>query len=341
MFKSVTLRLTGWYLLILMMLSLIFSICIYQIESNQIPARLESFQTNIQESQFYINNSSDTNKNNRLREIEIKNSLSALSTELLYVNIVVLVLGGLGSYLLAKHNLNPIKKAHEAQSRFTSDASHELRTPLATMKTEIEVALRDDKSTTSDLKKVLLSNLEEVDRLSKLSEMLLSISHLEHNKLKFGAVNLNKLFDGVIKDFRKSSRKITVKGSRRLIVHGNDLAITDLIKVLVENAIQYSPKNSEITVNFSKFDDYAKFEITNTGKGIEHDKLPYIFDRFYRSDSSRTNGDRKGYGLGLALAKNIIELHKGRLFASSTPDIETTFSFLIPLTKRQKNIDLS
>ncbi|MDD3035659.1 MAG: HAMP domain-containing sensor histidine kinase, partial [Candidatus Saccharimonadaceae bacterium] len=72
------------------------------------------------------------------------------------------------------------------------------------------------------------------------------------------------------------------------------------------------------------------------GPGIENDKLPHIFERFYRADSSRTNGKNKGYGLGLALAKNIVELHKGRLFVSSTPGEETTFSFLLPLVKHSK-----
>lgn len=333
MFKSATLRLTGWYLTILMTISILFSIAIYQINSNEMPARLESFQSRLEQSQFLFNPPPGTDD---LRQKEVNDSLAILSVELLYVNIIVFVLGGLGSYFLAKHNLLPIQKAHEAQSRFTSDASHELRTPLAAMKTEIEVALRDKSATVPELKQVLSSNLEEVDRLSKLSEMLLNISHLDQNNLKFGAVNIHKVLEDIIKDYKKSSRHFSVSGTKRLIVHGNEMAITDLIKVLVENAVQYSPVDSEISIDLFKSEDYVKFEITNTGPGIAHDKLPHIFERFYRADSSRTNGERKGYGLGLALAKNIVELHKGKLFVSSTPGEETTFSFLLPLHKISK-----
>ena len=95
--------------------------------------------------------------------------------------------------------------------------------------------------------------------------------------------------------------------------------------------MQYSPHNSLISITISKQDEQGKFEITNTGPGIESDKLPYIFDRFYRADSSRTDNGHKGYGLGLALAKNIVESHHGRLIATSTPDVETTFVVLLPL----------
>ncbi len=334
MFKSATLRLTGWYLLILMIISVLFSIAIYQITSNEMPTRLERFQNNLEQFQPFMQpplSSADD-----LRQNEVNASLASLSVELLYVNLGVLIFGGLGSYFLAKRNLLPIQKAHEAQSRFTSDASHELRTPLAAMKAEIEVTLRDKNATITDLKEVLSSNLEEVDKLSKLSEMLLNISRLDRDNLKFGAVNIVKVVDDVIKDFKKSSRSISVAGSRRLVAHGNEMAVTDLVKVLVENAVQYSPKKSEISIVLSKCDEYAKFEITNDGHGIDHDKLPHIFERFYRADSSRTNGSRKGYGLGLALAKNIVELHKGKLFVSSTPGKETTFSFLLPLHKYSK-----
>lgn len=333
MFKSATLRLTGWYLLILMTISILFSITIYQITSNEMPNRLERFQDRLEESQIFFQPPLGIEN---LREREVNDSLASLSVELLYVNLGVFIIGGLGSYFLAKRSLRPIQKAHEAQSQFTSDASHELRTPLAAMKTELEVALRDKNATVPELKEILSSNLEEVDKLTKLSEMLLNISHLDQNNLKFTSVNINKVLDYIVKDFKESLKRLSVTGSKRLIIHGNEMAITDLMKVLLENAVQYSPPDSKIYIHLSKSEDYAKFEITNSGPGIENDKLPHIFERFYRADSSRTNGSRKGYGLGLALAKNIVELHKGKLFVSSTPGKETTFSFLLPLHKYSK-----
>jgi len=329
-FRSTTLRLTGWYLLILMLLSIMFSVVIYQVASSEISARLNSFQTNLQESDdgFMIR---PMRMAASLQAQQVSEAKENISIELLYVNLLVFVVGGFGSYFLARRSLMPIEKAHEAQSRFTSDASHELRTPLAVMKLELETVLRDNNANTDELKEVLSSNLEEVNKLSKLAEMLLNLSRSDHSKLKSTPVNLDKLTHNIVNDFKFASDRIVIKSKKRLIVPGDETAIAELIKVLIDNALQYSPKNSIVYIILSKQDSNAKFEITNSGPGINADKLPHIFDRFFRADSSRTNGAQKGYGLGLSLAKSIIELHGGELIASSTPNHETTFTFLLAL----------
>jgi signal transduction histidine kinase len=333
MFKSATLRLTGWYLLTLMLFSVIFSIIIFQVATNELGARLERLETSFEGS-----NSSNPNQQPpqpltlaNLRLSEQGQASTNLSIELLYINLFVLVIAGFGSYYFARRSLAPIEKAHDAQSRFTSDASHELRTPLAIMKTELEVALRDKNTNVETLKEVLSSNLEEVDKLVKLSEMLLSLSRLDSVKLKLGSVNLNKTVNETIKKFNQSAKRINIKTKGQQIVYGNEAALTDLIKVLVDNALQYSPKESDIEIIINKQDQSAMFEITNSGQGINPEKIPYIFDRFYRADSSRTNGEHKGYGLGLALAKSIVDIHHGELKVTSTPDEETTFKLLLPL----------
>lgn len=335
MFKSATLRLTGWYLLILMLLSITFSIVIYQVASSEVHTRLEKFQFNLQDGRDF--SLLPFNGAANLRQIEEANANANMSIGLLYVNLFVLVGGGIGSYLLAKKNIQPIEQAHEAQSRFTSDASHELRTPLAVMKTELEVAIKDKNATTDELKEVLQSNLEEVEKLSRLAEMLLSLSRSDHAKLKIESVDLYKITLQTIKDFGIPSERIRIKSPKKLIIKGNETSISELIKVLTENALLYSPHDSIVNIVLSKQGTDAKFDITNTGPGIQPDKLPHIFDRFYRADSSRTNGHKKGYGLGLSLAKRIVELHKGELSASSIPGKETTFSFLVPIKKSQAN----
>jgi signal transduction histidine kinase len=328
MFESATLRLTGWYLLILMTLSVLFSIVIYQVTSNELQTRLERFETSLHED-YDMNPPVGIGQLLRLNEEEQANA--NISIGLLYVNLFILIAGGAGSYFLARRNLLPIEKAHEAQSRFTSDASHELRTPLAVMKMEMEVALRDKNASVGDLKEVLSSNLEEVDKLTKLSEMLLNLSRLEHNKLDVEAIDLYKNTKMVLRDFKQPTSRIDIVKGKRLVVRGNDTAITELIKVLVENALLYSPKDSKVSIRlFKRGRHHAVFEITNPGPGILPKKLPHIFERFFRADSSRTNGSKKGYGLGLALAKRIVELHDGELIASSTPGETTTFSFILP-----------
>lgn len=332
MFRSTTLRLTGWYLLILVTLSIIFSSVIYNVAYDEVEARLGRFQSGIQLSSEL---SPTIISANTLRDSELSQAKTNLSIVLLYVNIIVLIVGGFVSYFLARRNLLPIEKAHEAQSRFTSDASHELRTPLAAMKTEIEVALRNKSTNISSLKETLSSNLEEVDKLTKLAEMLLNLSRLNNAKLQLGPVNLTRLTKKIIKDFNLPISRIALSSKRQLIVHGNEMALADLVKILIDNALQYSPEKSLISIKISQQDIHAIFEITNTGQGIQSDKLPYIFDRFYRADASRTDGKNKGFGLGLALAKSIAELHNGEIIASSIPDHETTFTVILNLNLKK------
>jgi signal transduction histidine kinase len=315
-----------------MVFSIIFSVIIFGVATNEVGNRLERLETSFEGSSSSTPNQPPLPVSLvSLRLAEQGKASTNLSVELLYINLFVLVIGGFGSYFFARRSLAPIEKAHDAQSRFTSDASHELRTPLAVMKTELEVALRDKDANIDTLKEVLSSNLEEVDKLAKLSEMLLSLSRLDSVKLKLGSVNLNKVVNETIRKFNHSAKRITVESKKQQIVHGNEAALTDLIKVLVDNAIQYSPKDSSIDVVIDKHDQFARFEISNTGQGISQEKIPYIFERFYRADSSRTNGEHKGYGLGLALAKSIVDVHHGILNVTSIPDEETTFTLLLPL----------
>ncbi len=328
-FRSTTLRLTGWYLLTLMLLSLAFSIIIFQVASNEIETRLEGLQTSLQKSN--LPNQPPIMIMSDVRANEAGKASANLSIELFYLNLVVLVIGGFGSYFFARRSLLPIEKAHDEQSRFTSDASHELRTPLAVMKTELEVALRDNTATIDGLKEVLSSNLEEVDKLTKLSGMLLSLSRLDSVNLPLGPVNLNKITRDTIKNFSQPSNRIILKSEGQQLIHGNETAVSDLIKILIDNSLQYSPAESTITIDISKYDECGKFVITNSGPGIDPDKLPHIFDRFYRADSSRTNGEHKGYGLGLALAKSIVDHHEGKITCESMPNKETVFTLLLPL----------
>ncbi|HEU4830716.1 MAG TPA: ATP-binding protein [Candidatus Saccharimonadales bacterium] len=314
-----------------MSLSIIFSFVIFRVASNEIYTWLDRFQTSVYDDNDLT--TAEITALSKQRSAEAAVTVARLSIELLYVNIAVLVLGGLGSYMLARKNLKPIEKAHEVQSRFTSDASHELRTPLAVMKTEIEVALQDKKTSVKELKSVLSSNLEEVDNLARLAEMLLTLSRFDHEKIKYSAVNLTKAARDVLKDFKLPSQRLTLLPSRQQVIRANDTAIHELIKILVDNALQYSPRDSQVTIAISQDGSFAKCDVTNTGPGISEAKLPHIFERFYRADSSRTSGEHKGYGLGLALAKQIVELHNGELSATSTPGHETTFSFSIILNR--------
>jgi two-component system sensor histidine kinase CiaH len=132
-----------------------------------------------------------------------------------------------------------------------------------------------------------------------------------------------------MKSFSQSKKRFAITTRKRALVSGNEAAILELMSVLIENALKYSPKRSRISIRIFERRMMTGFEIKNSGAPIPEDKLPRIFDRFYRADNSRTESNKNGYGLGLAIAKKITEIHGGYIQASST-DKETVFTFFLP-----------
>ena len=335
MFRSATLKLTAWYLIIIMAISLIFSFSIYQINFHEVNVRLENLQRGlIDPSMFPGQNSGSINNNtaspqNRLRLDQSQQASDQMIIALVYVNAIILLAGGLGSYWLARRTLTPIQKAHEAQSRFTSDASHELRTPLATMKAELEVYLRDKNLPIKEARELLESNLEEVDKLIQLSEMLLKMSRLDYDTLEKTQLDLVQLLPQAMKPYTRQKKRFDITTRKTATAMGNEAAILELMSILIDNSLKYSPDNSRISIRIFERRTMTGFEIINTGKPIGDDKLPHIFERFFRGDSSRTESNKNGYGLGLAIAKKITDIHHGYIQASSTEE-ETVFTFYLP-----------
>ncbi|MBI3889560.1 hypothetical protein HY312_03230 [Candidatus Saccharibacteria bacterium] len=314
-----------------MTISLIFSISIYNITSQEVGNRLQDLQSRYEESGIPTTPRIDPHYS-QFRDNQNSVANTNLFFSLVYVNIIIVVGGGIGSYALARRTLHDIEEAHEAQSRFTSDASHELRTPLAVMKSEIEVILRDPSVSKSELRETLQSNLEEVDKLSRLSKVLLQLSKIDHTDMAFEKINLKMILSDVIKRQNQPSNRMKLICAANLPpALGNKDGVEELCMILVDNALKYSPSDSLVTIRLAKRSGKVCIEIVNTGKGIGEQDLPHIFDRFYRADTSRTNGDQAGHGLGLALAKKIVEIHHGELSASSALDHATTFTVLLPI----------
>lgn len=338
MFQSATIKLTAWYLMILMIISLLFSVIIYQVTSAEVNRRLEELQTGIQQqNSFRAPPGLDVGS---IRANQAHEASTNLIISLIYINVVILVAAGIGSYVLARRTLQPIEEAHEAQSRFTSDASHELRTPLAVMKTELEVALRDPKLEKAEMRELLESNLEEVDKLSRLSQTLLQLSRLDYDNIQKEKLSLEKTVRRIAHRFDKTGERIkftAAKSSPAII--GNQASIEELATILIDNALKYSPPDSLVSVHVGKRSQKACLEIVNAGEGIQPEVLPRIFDRFFRADTSRTGSGKNGYGLGLALAKKIVEIHNGELTASSAPQYATTFTVLLPIASTPQEKD--
>jgi signal transduction histidine kinase len=331
MFKSATLKLTIWYGAILVSISILFSVVIYSIASSEVRSRIDILQSTAP-AQFRIN----PDVFESIRNTQIHAAEDSLISGLIMTNLIIWVAGGFGSYYLARRTLRPIEEAHEAQSRFTSDASHELRTPLASMKIELEVALRDPSPKKEEMRQLLESNLEEVNKLTKLSHTLLQLSRLDHDQITREQVDVNTVTADVVERFNKLSPRIVIHHARKLPILANESNVEELATILIDNALKYSPSNTTVHVSLIKQKQMSGFKVVNEGEGIAPEVLPHIFNRFYRADTSRTASAKKGYGLGLSLAKKIVELHGGELTVSSAPDQETTFQVLLPNFKKSQ-----
>ena len=332
MFKSATIQLTAWYLAILMTISIIFSVVIFQLNFHEVGVRLENLQQGlISTSSFSLNPTmlSDTPGANSLVRAQSEQAALQMFLSLVYINVAILVAGGIGGYFLARRTLKPLEQAHEAQSRFTSDASHELRTPLAAMKMELEVSLRDSHLDPGEARELLESNLEEVNKLIELSEMLLKLSRLDYDQLERTSIDLVPLVHSQLKIFPKAIKRFDITTRKKALISGNEPAIAELMSILIDNALKYSPPKSKISIRIFERRLMTGFEISNTGPAIPEEKLPKLFERFYRGDTSRTESNKNGYGLGLAIAKKITDIHHGDIQVVSN-EKATVFTVYLP-----------
>lgn len=328
MYRSATIKLTIWYLVLVMAISLIFSMVVYHFATNELATGL-SRQTQRIYREFPVFDNDPFFVRNSDAAIGAHNILLNLA----YFNIAVLVVAGLGSYWLARRTLLPIEESNERQKRFVADASHELRTPLTAMKMEAEVALLDDNVTKSQLRNALKSAVEEADKLDTLLNSLLRLSHLESGEIRqsFEPVAVPKLITTTIDSVQKAAavKHITIDNAVSPgMVQGNFDSLVQLFVILLDNAIKYSPEKSTITIT-SRLDPHTiLIVIKDEGIGIEQDALAHVFDRFYRADKSRTG--HSGFGLGLSIAKHIANLHDGAITLTSTPGKGTKASIALP-----------
>lgn len=330
MFRSATFKLTMWYLAIVMAIGLVFSVVLYHVGTAELSRGLHRETERIYD-QFPVFQDNPLLKTSR----DYDNGAHRILLRLVGFNLLVLVAAGGASYWLARRTLEPIEEAHEQQKRFTADVSHELRTPLTALRMESEVALLNAKAGKNELRATLTSNLEEIGKLEALINNLLRLSRLEADELQqtFQPVSTAKLTNDAIKQVgaQAESRRITLShGGDSAQVLGDRDNLAQILVILLDNAIKYSPPGSEVVLATKTANGRIELSVRDQGVGIERQALEHVFDRFYRSDSSRGKADSEGFGLGLSIAKMIADVHHGTITLSSRLGEGTTATVSLP-----------
>lgn len=333
MFQEARIRLTLWYLFIIGLVSLFFSLVIYRVQSAELNRFAEAQKLRI-ERQYRP----DFILPPKPRQIDpdlIASASKRLLQNLIFLNgLIIIISGGLG-YFLAGKTLQPIKEMVDEQDRFISDSSHEMRTPLTSLKTALEVGLRDKKMTLYEAKNLLQENLEDVNRLQKLTDSLIQLNKKTlKSDLVFKKINLKTVAQNALQQLKNQAleKKIIINTSlKNAYFWGDPDKITSLVTILLDNAIKYSPQNSKISLKTEGDNHLVKVSVKDRGWGIDERDLPHVFDRFYRADSSRTTLQKSsGYGLGLSIAKMIADQHHAKISLKSKVGKGTTFSVSFP-----------
>jgi signal transduction histidine kinase len=324
-----------WYLAIVMIISLVFSVAVYRFATNELTYGLNS-QTQRIYKQFPV---FYNNPYLRVRENDLDRATHHIFLRLVYFNVLVLIAAGGASYLLARRTLNPIEAAHNRQKRFTADVSHELRTPLTSLKMSSEVALLDKAASKQELQDALKSNVEDANRMELLINNLLRLTKLDSDELaaNFIDVQSEMLVSEAVDRVQTiaTDKKITLRNeSNDARIHGDPDSLIQLLVILLENAIKYSPEKSTVTVDSSIENDKLLLHIKDEGPGISPEALPHVFDRFYREDKARTT-DGESFGLGLSIAKMIADRNGANITLTSKPKKGTTALVALPLAAKE------
>lgn len=333
LFESTTLRLTVWYVTLLMMLSLLLSVVVYEVATNEFNHALRPVPPELQQ-ELQQNNplfSSNRNSFRAERQRRLAESSTRIVGSLVIFNAVVLAGGTALSYLLARRTLQPIKEALESQSRFASDAAHELRTPLSVMQAEIEVGLRGKQLSETRSRDILLSALEEVSRLRTLTDSLLALA--SQNDLPKEVVEVSDAVKEAVGRLaplaRTKQMSIQVNVPSMLVVAHGD-SVVEVLSILLDNAIKYAPAKSPVMVTGTATHGAVTVSVHDEGPGIPADEQSKVFERFYRSDASRSKQYVEGHGLGLSLARRLSEEMHGELTVESDGKKGTTFTLTLP-----------
>ena len=243
-------------------------------------------------------------------------------------------------YWLARRNILPISQMYERQKQFTADASHEMRTPLAVMKLAVQGLREDEESRLSKFAKESVEMLDsEADRLSRLTENLMTLARSDEDNLPAYTeqVDMTALCHKVAAQLAllAEQKQIVLKQEIQadLSVYGDELALSRLLIILIDNALKYSSAKTTVTLRGARVKAQMVIEVRDEGCGISDEDKQRIFDRFFRVDKARSRS-QGGLGLGLSLAWAIVHQHGGSIEAFDNQPQGTVMYVQLPLSAK-------
>ena len=239
------------------------------------------------------------------------------------------------SYLLARKTLKSIIENYKKQTEFVQNAAHELRTPLTIIQAKQQLLLQEPESKIIDKSEDINLTINETRRLGKLVKELMLLATADSNNLKITKepVNIDKLIKEVTTPYVEyanlQKKKLTMELNSNKIVNLDASKISQLIVILLDNAIKYTSEGEEIKVStLSTKESKCTIIVSDTGIGIGEEQKKHIFERFYRADKARSR-ETGGTGLGLSIAQTIVKLHNGSIRVSNNEPKGTKFTIRI------------
>jgi len=269
-----------------------------------------------------------------LREI-----LSESFFSLLLILPIIMILTWIIAYKTSKAVLQPVEDSYRRLRQFTEDASHELKTPLSIIRTNIDVILGKKHATNEELRKKIAIISRSTDRMSKTITQMLLLARIDSESMgiHYKIVDLNNFLEKIVEDFTVLSNKKNVNlilhTDKKLFLQTDPYLLEHAISNLVDNAIRYTPEKGNITIKTYQKESSVIISISDTGPGINEKDLPYIFDRFFRADKSRSR-KTGGVGLGLAVTKEFITLLNGEIEVKSKIGKGTSFYIHLPRNRQ-------
>lgn len=264
---------------------------------------------------------------------QIQQSLASYETTVILVMVVFWLISIGASLYLARLSLKPLLVSFQKQKDFVENASHELRTPLAVLQNRLETLFRKPEATILESSENIASSLEEVRNMRRLTTNLLNLARRDDGlKPEWSQVSPD-FFDEIFANYQmvaeEQGRRLQVDNQMIESIRTDKLLIKQLMTILFDNAVKYTDEGGWIVIRLAYKDKYLIFTIADDGLGIADSDKEKIFDRFYRVDKARTR-QKGGFGLGLSLAKQIVESLRGSISVKDNQPKGSLFQVKLP-----------